>query len=226
MLPVESTDQAVELLGGARIQAGHRLIQQQQRIRSTQCARQQHALLLTAGERAVGLLAQVFDVQQRHLLVGLALEVLSIEEARTQLVDAAREHDLLHGGRKIPLHRRLLGQIADLVALQAVAVAHRSGAGVHQAQHGAHQRGLAGAVLADENHVVAPVHLVADVLHGGNALKGDGHIPQGDQSHAPRLLSVPTRSARRCPRGWFPGDRPGNCAPCGCAAPANSSDRS
>ena len=199
MLAIQAAHQLIKLLGRRRIQPGHRLVQQQQRIRSAQRARQPHALLLTARKRPIGRAPQILNIQQAQLFPRLFPQRPAIEEAPAQLIGAARQHDLFDRRRKIPLRHGLLRQIADLRAPEPVAIEYLPAAHAHQPQHGAHQRALAGAVFANDHQIIAAPDLKRYVFDRSNAVKGDGDILYRDQRHLPLPPSSALHSCRICP---------------------------
>ena len=195
---VQAANQRVQFIGGRRIQTGYRLIQQQDRIRCAQRARQQRALLLSARKRAIGFLPKRQNVQQRHLFARHFDVALLIEEM--ELSDSIRtsgQHNLLHRCGEIALRGGLLRQIADLIFAQTIAVEHTSALRMHKAEHRANQRTLARSVFADHHQIIAAFYGKGSAFHRGNALKRNGDILQRDQRHALRLPFHRPRIDRR-----------------------------
>ena len=117
---VHELDEVIQFPRRHGVETRDRLIEQQELARGAQGAREQHALLLAAGERLIAVVRQILDAHALHVLLRAGAVGPRIEWAAVHLVDAARAHDLRHACGKVALELRLLRQIADLVAHEPV----------------------------------------------------------------------------------------------------------
>ena len=183
-LPVEPGDEVVHLRRGHRVQARHRLVEQQELLRGAQGPGQEHPLLLAAGELSVAAVGKLRNAHPRHVLRRQTLFLLAVEGPEAAAAQAAGQDDLPHGGGEVALHHGLLGQIADLVLHQSVAGLDAAAQGRLQAQQGLHQRALAGAVLSDDAQIVPRVDAEAEIPHNDAGIIAQGQILSGEQCHA------------------------------------------
>ena len=175
-LPVDPPDQLIEFSGHDRIQTGHRLVKEQQAFRRTQRPRQEHALLLPAGEVPEALPCQIPDPQQVHLLDSRFSVRRRIKRMEAPAVQPAGAHHLIDAGRKVFLNVRLLGQVADLCLLQPVPVDDLSFFNILQPEKAADQRAFAGTVFPDNAQIIARVDLKIQILYHRLSLVADGYI--------------------------------------------------
>ena len=150
---------AVQVVGG--------LVQDQHVRRVDQGRRQGHPLPLAAGEGA-HLLGKVRDPQPVQHGLGLILV------QRPELGGEVEEHLLQHGG--VLVHHRVLGQQADLdVGVPG------DGAPVRLRDAGEHLQkgGLAGAVDADDAHLVPLVEVEVHIVQQLAAAEVDGEMFRG-----------------------------------------------
>lgn len=182
---VHKLDEIIQLPRRDRVEAGHRLVEQQELLRGAQGARQQHALLLPARQLLIAPVPQLLDAHALHVPVGAGAVLRVVVQAAAQGIEAAGEHDLPDAGRKIPLDLGLLRQVADLGALQAVAEADRPLLRGLEAQKPLDQRGLAGAVLADHAEIIPRVQREVHALQHGRAVIGKAQVFTLQNGHQP-----------------------------------------
>ena len=177
---MEVGERAVQVLRGGRVEPRDRLIEDQQLPRRAQGAREQHALLLPAGELAVAAVLQLknpelAEIHKRPRLLGGG-----IEEAAAARAQKAREHDLAHRRGEVLLRARLLRQIADGAAAQGRVELDAAPQGLDQSQQALKQRRLARAVFADDAEVFAAADLQIQVLPDGAPLIAQRDVPAGE----------------------------------------------
>ena len=178
LLLVQVFQRAVQLLSRRRVQPRHRLVQDQQFPGGAQGTRQQHPLLLPAGQLPVAPVLQLQHAQLAHVHQRGGLLLRRVEKPHAPAAEKAAAHYLRHRGGKVLLRLCLLGQIADGSAPQGRGAHDLAGQGLQQAQQTFHQRGFAAAVLA---HIVAAVHLKAQVLPHRLALIAQRRVPAVQQ---------------------------------------------
>ena len=173
---IDELDKVVHLLRGDGVKPGDGLVEQKELLRGAQRTGEQHALLLSAGER---LIALAFQILYAHALkVELRAFTLrpAVVHTPPERVEAAGEHDLINARGKVALGGALLREIADLRRAQSAAGDDLPRGGLFQAQKPAHERGLAGAVLPDDAEVIPPLYLKIHALNDGFAVVGKGQI--------------------------------------------------
>ena len=175
-------DRGVQFLGHQRVKPGGRLVEQQHLARGAERAAEQHALLLSARERAVILLCKGRHTEHVHVGARRRLLCAAVEGQKPGSADAAREHDLAHACGKVALRARLLRHIAD-AACRAGVCFHAARVGRGHAEDGLHQRGFARAVFADDGEKFALVHGKAHIVQRQCPLVADGQIFADDHIH-------------------------------------------
>ena len=150
---VEVAQGLIEILRGGGVETRDRLVQNEQAVRRAQGAREQHALLLSAGKLAVAAVLQLQHAELAHVHQRRALLRGGVEKVQPALVGKAREHDLAHRSGKIALRARLLRKVADGARALRGAV-DRAGERRDQPEQAFHQRRLAAAVLAHHAEVI------------------------------------------------------------------------
>src|SRR5438067_5004172 len=170
---LEEPNDALDVEHRDRVDAGERLVEQDERRLGAERARDLEAPALAARERDGGVLAQVGDVQVFQELGEARLDLLAREAL--QLED--RLHVLLH--RQAAEHRVLLRQVGDAQArapvdrqVRELGLVEVDVAGVDRNQPDDHVEagGLAGAVRPEQADGFAAVDLERDVLHHGARL--------------------------------------------------------
>ena len=171
---LQEADDALDLDHRDRVDAGKRLVQQDEARLRGQRARDLHAPPLAARQRRRRRVAQLLDAQ----VVQQAVSSSSI--ARPRQRPAVGVHLQLEHGADVLLHgqlaedRGLLRQVGqaqaraavDRQALHRLAVdADLAGVGTHQADHHVEAGRLAGAVGAEQAHHLAGAHGQVHVLH-------------------------------------------------------------
>ena len=207
-LLVDVQDVARHVLLLVLVHAAHRLVEQQHLGLQRQRAPQLHALPEAVGERGGRLLAQVLQLQELDdLLAGgamadlLALRQAPIEHAAEHArahAHVAAEHQVVEHGEAAEqgdvLERARHAERRDLARRPArdVAALEHDAAGIRLVEAGDHveQRGLAGAVGADDREDAALGDVDRHAVDGGDA--------------AEVLGNVRNRELNRC-RGDLPG---------------------
>ena len=128
VLDRQMLDRGVQLLGHQRVKPGGRLVEQQHLARGTERTAEQHALLLSARERAVILFGKGRHAEQVHVGARRRLLRTAVKGQKPRSADAARQHDLAHACGKVALRARLLRHVAD--------AADRPGVDLHAARVG------------------------------------------------------------------------------------------
>ena len=105
---VDELDEVVQLPRRHGVQPGDRLVEQQQLLRGAQGAREQHALLLAAGERLIALVFQVLNAHALQIFQRSGAVRFGIKRPAVHPVQPPGEHDLHHARGKIALQLRLL----------------------------------------------------------------------------------------------------------------------
>ena len=164
---LEAAEPVLQPCGHLSVQVVRGLVQHQDIRRVDQGRRQGHPLPLAAGEGA-HLLAVVGDAQLvQH---GLGLVLVQRPELRREV----QEHLLQHRG--VVVHGRVLGQDADLdVGVPGDASGIRLGDPRQDLQEG----GLAGAVDADDAHLVPFIQIKIHILQQLAAAEVDGDVFRG-----------------------------------------------
>ena len=181
LLLVQIVQRAVQLLRRRRVKPRHRLIQYQQLPGGAQRPRQQHPLLLPAGQFPVAAILQLQHAQLAHVHQRLGLLLGRVEKPHAPAAEKAAAHHLRHRGGEVLLRLRLLGRIADSAGAQGGCAHDLARHGAQQPQQALHQRGLAAAVFTHDAHIVAAVHLKAQVLPHRPALVAQRHVPAVQQ---------------------------------------------
>ena len=181
LLLVQVFQRAVQLLGCSRVQPRHRLVQDQQFTGGAQGTRQQHPLLLPAGQLPVAPVLQLQHAQLAHVHQRGGLLLRRVEKPHAPAAEKAAAHYLHHRGGKVLLRLCLLGQIADGAGAQGGRTYDLARHGVQQPQQALHQCGLAAAVFTHDAHIVAAVHLKAQVLPHRLALIAQRRVPAVQQ---------------------------------------------
>ena len=176
-------DDVIHIGGDNGIKAGHRLVEKQELLRGAQRARQQDALLLTAGEVAVAALSEVGDSHALHIPRRQFLFLPIIERPPSHAPLAAGQDDFPHGGRKIPLHVGLLGQVADFPLPQTFSEYDVPGKRRVKSQKRLHQRGFARAVFADDAEIHSGLHGEGQIFDDGLSPIAEGKVFAGDLRH-------------------------------------------
>ena len=182
-LLIDAGDLGVEAPRRDRVQAGDRLVEQDQFLGGTHGAGQKDALLLAAGQVPVALVLQVQDLQGFHILPGARFFRAGVEGPQAHAVEAAGQDDFPHAGGEVLLDLGLLGQVADLSRLQALSHLHRAGGRLFQAQEALDQRALAGAVLTDDAEIVSLLHGEIQIVDDCHAIVGEGQVFTFEQTH-------------------------------------------
>ena len=152
---VHELDEVIQFPRRHGVEPRDRLVEQQELARGAQGAREQHALLLAAGERLIAVVRQILDAHALHVLLRAGAVGPRIEWAAVHLVDAARAHDLRHACGKVALELRLLRQIADLVAHEPVSERDAALLRRFEPEQALDECGLAGTVFADHAQQIA-----------------------------------------------------------------------
>ena len=195
----------IEILGGGGVQPGDGFIQNQQLPCGAQRPRQQHPLLLTAGEIPVAGVLQFQNAQLTQIHHGLRPLGRGVEKVQSLSVQTAGENHLQHRGGKVPLGAGLLGQVADSAVPQRLRVFNNAGLRLKQPQKPPHQGGLAGAVVTHHAEIVSLGNGEIQAGEDGSALISQRHIPADDQFVI--LHGVPPDTARRFPSARCGGDQ-------------------
>src|SRR3990167_8074352 len=180
-------DQAVQLGLAADVDALHRLVEHQQLRLAQQGAGQQHALQFAAGNALQGAVDHLAgaDFRQRRLSAGA--------------IDAGHQaQKTQHAEGQGGIDMQFLRHIADAqfrVAPDAAAIR------LEQAEHGAHQGGLAGTVGADQGDDLAGFDAQLHILQHALAAEADANPVEANQriAHA---------------ASWQPAQRPTTSTVC------------
>ena len=181
--PVEIFNQFVKLCGHLRIQAGYRLIQQDDLACSAERPRKQDTLLLAAGKIAVTAVLQIFNCHTAHRIRRKCLFFLSVECPPAKPGLASGNYDLIDRCRKIALYFRLLGKVADLIRFQSVAVINGSGKRLLKMQERLHQGRLSRSVFTDNTKVAAGIHLKIQMFRNRLAVIAKRKVVYFKQCH-------------------------------------------
>ena len=165
VVPVQLAERLIELCGSGRIQARDGLVEHEDFMSGQKAPGKKNALLLSSGELAVAAAGQVFNVKLGENIRGLLLFFLGEERPPALVPQKTGHDDLADRRRKIPLHLAHLRQISDTAASLAAIDADLALQRVDQPEHGLHERGFAGAVLADDTHIIAGENLKAQVRY-------------------------------------------------------------
>ena len=178
---VEIRQGVVHIVGGRRIKARHRLVQDQQFSGGAQGPGQQHPLLLTAGQLTVAPVFQFQHPQLSHVHQRPGSFRRRVEKPSLPGTEKPGEHHLVHRGGKVPLGTGLLGQIADGAGAQGLVPHDLPLHRLEKAQQRLQQRGFAAAVFPHHAQVVAAVQGKTQMVADGLALVAQRHVPAVDQ---------------------------------------------
>ena len=106
----------------------------------------------------------MFDPHRPDVVFRALLFRLCIERPPAAAPLKAGQNHLPDRGREILLHRRLLGQIADLIWPEPIARQDLPGKRLLQAEDRPHERAFAGAVLPDDAEIVSAVYFKRQVV--------------------------------------------------------------
>ena len=192
---VQVRQRAVHVVGGLRVKARHRLVQDQQLPRRAQGPGQQHPLLLSAGQLPVAAVFQLQHTQLAHVHQRLGFFGGGVEEPALPGAEEARQHHLVHRGGEVPLGAGLLGQIPDGPGPERPVQHDPALHGLQKAQQALQQRGFAAAVLAYDAQIVAAVHLKIQMAADGFALVAQRRVMAVDQQFFLVAHCNPSRKA-------------------------------
>ena len=165
------------------VKTGNRLVQKQHFPGSAEGARQQDALLLTAGKLPVTAFCQRSDLHFVHGILRKLLFLSTVKWAESTTALATRQHDFLHRRWKIPLHDGLLRQIADLVPAQAIAYLDLPGNGLLQTEQRFHQGTFSCTVFTNYTKIVACVNLKVQRIQNGLSLIANEKVLTNELRH-------------------------------------------
>ena len=114
---VEVVEQVEDLVAQADVDAGRRLVHQQQLGLAEQRAGDEHALLLAAGELPDVAVAQVLDDPSRARISPTAARSAAARPGQPAAGRARHQHALLDGHREAPVDRLDLRHVGDPQAL-------------------------------------------------------------------------------------------------------------
>lgn len=176
---VPAPHQSQQIIGGARVQSGEGLIQQDHGRVLQQQTRKLHALELPHGKGADGPRAEIRQIQSRQRgLHGLPL--CPAQRAPSPHARPVPQGDhVLHSNGKRAVNGGLLGQIGQVSdALPAQVDAPPSGR--QQARQGLEQRGFSRAVGPHHSRKTAGRKMAAQMPHGGMPTVGQRKIANAD----------------------------------------------
>ena len=214
MLAGELAEHRDDLLLAAQVEVGERLVEQEQLRPGDQRVRDQHALLLAAGQLAdpgVGVPVRA-DVGQRRLD---QFPALPRREAEPEPVPVkAKRHHVAGAQRHVGVDDQLLRHVADgglvLVVQRRAVDEHPPARRLDQAEDDAEQRGLARAVRADDPGEVALLERERDVAEHLAAAEAHADAFERQQWHGgPHRCSVETWSATAVAQVLHLGPHPG-----------------
>ena len=183
LLLVQFFNQMVHFRSHFWVKTGNRLVQKQHFPGSAEGARQQDALLLTAGKLPVTAFCQRSDLHFVHGILRKLLFLSTVKWAESTTALAARQHDFLHRRWKIPLHDGLLGQIADLVPAQAIAHLDLSRNRLLQTEQGFHQGTFSCTVFTNYTKIAACVNLKVQRIQNGLSLIANEKVLTNELRH-------------------------------------------
>ncbi len=147
-LGLDGPEQLPEVVAGLRIEAGRRLVEEQDARVVGEGDREQQALHLPAGELAVVAVGDLLERAGHDQLVDVAPPRVQAREQRERL---AHRQEVLEG-RLLELDP---GLRAKLRAERLAAIQHLAGRRLRDALHHLHGRGLAGAIRAEQSEALS-----------------------------------------------------------------------
>ncbi len=170
--PAFLLDHLEDRLAGDDIQAGHRLVEEQDVSFLRQALGHEDPLALPPGEVVQLAVGQIGDVEsiQGGLHHGVILGVEAVEQAALGV--ARHPHRLAHGDRERPIH---IGGLEHERDGHAVPGDHSGGSGC-EVGDGAQQRGLSGTVGADDRDGRTALDLQAHVVQCEMVAVADGEV--------------------------------------------------
>ena len=164
-----------------------RLVEQQQLRCLDQPARQQHAALLSRGQRGKLLVHRQPHLLQQPLHAVVTFPVVVLLVSATVALDH-RPHRAGQAARHFLPQRREHG---------AWLAEHLPVVGLQLARNDLHQGGLAGAVAADEGHAFPAVNLEIDPVEQRRATEAQADIKKTDNGHGNRSAWTTTLRQRK-----------------------------
>ncbi|MPN12930.1 hypothetical protein SDC9_160250 [bioreactor metagenome] len=165
VIAVDMLNQPIHLRRCEGIQPRNRFVEDDQFSGCGQRARQQGALLLPTGELTETRILQRIHADADHLRVCNIPLLFRIKRAKTEGVEGAGEHDLLHACGKVPLPVPLLRQVANLSRFQPVAERNRPGGRRLEPQQPFDQRALSGTVFSDHAEIIPALYGEGQIAH-------------------------------------------------------------
>ena len=176
-----------DVVAGAHVHAARRLVEEQERRAAEHRPRDEHALLLAAGEVADVPGPEVAETEAVEDPVGLR-HLRPGRPGRDPAVDPRHEHRLPHGDREVPVHRLDLRHVAET---HRFATAHRTVHRRNGSEQGPQQGGLAERLSYHTCLYVVVTRRVAQVLASNSIRPRFGPAP-GPARSCPRHCRPPT----------------------------------
>ncbi len=194
---LNSSIEIPQLPAGLRVEAGCRLVQEQQIRRADKSARQREALLLPARQRRYARAVLLFELHQRHHIVGRGPLCKEAPEQPQCFADGQLVGQLcfLELDPQPLAQRRLIGAPAQAQHL------HLARVGLGEALADLDGRGFPRAIRAQEAEAFARLHVEIDPVDGHHVLVGlaEGAYAQRSAGHF-GAAAVPAFSIVRAPR--------------------------
>ena len=142
-LPRQAAQQGDDPGNAAHVQIGERFVQQQQARTPDQGVRDQHPLLLAAGQAADPLIGERRRIHRIEHLVDLPPTPRRGQRHPQPVAIEAERHEIARAHRHVGIERKFLRHVADRGRLAAAVDDDAAAAGHDEAEDGAQQRRLA-----------------------------------------------------------------------------------
>jgi hypothetical protein len=176
----------------ALVEARRRLVEEQELGLEGQRPCDQHALELSAGERADRPVGELPHLDRRQGALGGFAVGGGEGAADAAASEPSHPHHVAHADREVEVEAHALGHVADpaarLLGLRSEH-AHEAPGRLEQPEHELHERGLAAPVRPEERQVVARLDAQVDALEHRQLAVGEPDVAEleGGARHPPKL---------------------------------------